>query len=275
MFQRGKRWKKEQEQKFIDSLIKGYPVGTMLFYETYEDNKKTYILVDGLQRGNSIKKYITNPTEFFYDSSISDEFCQSISLLVNATGIEMYPIIRSILTNFIKEKTSFKNIQYYDVAKEVADQFDAGYEPIGNLINLITSLFEERQDLYDRIAITIIPVVVYNGDENHLPEIFDRINSQGTPLDQYEVYAAAWPVNQKYIISNTSIIESVIKKYDSFIEDDFEIHGYNREEMRNSKEVNAFEYLFGLGKHLVEKYDILAFNKKLLKIQLIRLDLNW
>lgn len=37
MFQRGKRWKKAQEQKFIDSLIKGYPVGTMLFYETYED----------------------------------------------------------------------------------------------------------------------------------------------------------------------------------------------------------------------------------------------
>ena len=48
MFQRGKRWKKAQEQKFIDSLIKGYPVGTMLFYETYEANKKTYILVDGL-----------------------------------------------------------------------------------------------------------------------------------------------------------------------------------------------------------------------------------
>lgn len=78
MFQRGKRWKKAQEQKFIDSLIKGYPVGTMLFYETYEDNKRTYILVDGLQRGNSIKKYMTNPTEFFYDDSISDEFCYSL-----------------------------------------------------------------------------------------------------------------------------------------------------------------------------------------------------
>ena len=73
MFQRGKRWKKGQEQKFIDSLIKGYPVGTMLFYETYEDNKRTYILVDGLQRGNSIKKYMTNPTEFFYDDNISYE----------------------------------------------------------------------------------------------------------------------------------------------------------------------------------------------------------
>lgn len=78
MFQRGKRWNKNQEKTFIDSLIKGYPVGTMLFYETFEDNKKIYILVDGLQRGNSIKKYMTNPTEFFYDDSISDEFCGEI-----------------------------------------------------------------------------------------------------------------------------------------------------------------------------------------------------
>ena len=31
MFQRGKRWSRTQEQVFIDSLIKGYPVGTMLF----------------------------------------------------------------------------------------------------------------------------------------------------------------------------------------------------------------------------------------------------
>lgn len=263
MFQRGKRWKKGQEQKFIDSLIKGYPVGTMLFYETYEDNKRTYILVDGLQRGNSIKKYITNPTEFFYDDSISDEFCKKISEIIGLDGEDGYTKIRTILTTFIKSKTSFKNIQYYDVAKQIADEFNSGYEPIGDLINTFTVFFEERQDLYDRIASTVIPVVVYTGDENNLPEIFDRINSQGTPLDQYEVYAAAWPVKQRYIVTNAEIIEYVVKKYDSFTEDDFQIHGYNREEMRTSKQLNAFEYLFGLGKHLVSKYPILGFNKGL------------
>jgi uncharacterized protein with ParB-like and HNH nuclease domain len=49
MFQRGKRWDKDKEQTFIDSLKKGYPVGTMLFYEKMEDGQQTYILVDGLQ----------------------------------------------------------------------------------------------------------------------------------------------------------------------------------------------------------------------------------
>lgn len=262
MFQRGKRWKKDQEEKFIDSLIKGYPVGTMLFYETYEDNKRTYILVDGLQRGNSIKKYMTNPTEFFYDNSISDEFCcKVLKLVYQSDEKELYAKIRGILTTFIKEQNTFKNLQYFSVAKQIADAFSAGFEPIEQLIEVIKLFFEERQDLYDKIASTIIPVIVYTGDENNLPEIFDRINSQGTPLDQYEVYAAAWPVKQKFAIKNSDIVEHVIRKYDTFEEDNFKIHGYNREEMRTYKTVNAFEYLFGLSKHLVEKYDILAFNK--------------
>nr|DAZ45299.1 MAG TPA: Protein of unknown function DUF262 [Caudoviricetes sp.] len=263
MFQRGKRWNKNQEKIFIDSLIKGYPVGTMLFYETFEDNKKTYILVDGLQRGNSIKKYMTNPTEFFYDDSISDEFCAEILKIVGQEDEEFYSSIRTILTSFIKEQKTFKNLQYYSVSKLIADEFKVGYEPIEKLIDTIKNFFEERQDLYDRIASTVIPVIVYTGEESNLPDIFDRINSKGTPLDQYEVYAAAWPVNEKYTISNLDVIEHIVKKYDSFVEDGYFIHGYSREEMRTTRKVNAFEYLFGLGKYLVEKYEILGFNKNL------------
>lgn len=102
MFQRGKRWSSRQQRTFIDSLIKGFPVGTMLFYETFEDGIQTYILVDGLQRGNSIKKYMNNPTEFFYDKNISEEFCQSILQIVNANVPENYNVVRSKLTDFIK-----------------------------------------------------------------------------------------------------------------------------------------------------------------------------
>lgn len=263
MFQRGKRWNGQQQRTFIDSLIKGFPVGTMLFYETIEDGKQTYILVDGLQRGNSIKKYMTNPTEFFYDSNISDDFCQSVLQIVNANVSANYNVVRSILTDFIKKQKSFKNLQYYKPAKDIADRFNAGATPIGALIDVIAQFFEERQALHDQIASTVIPVIVYHGEEENLPEIFDRINSQGTPLDQYEVYAAAWPVNKRFKVSNTAIVECAIKKYDAFVEDGFVIHGYDREKMRSSKEVNAFEYLFGLSKFLVSKYDILGFQKGL------------
>lgn len=263
MFQRGKCWNEKQQRKFIDSLIKGFPVGTMLFYETFEDGRQTYILVDGLQRGNSIKKYMNNPTEFFYDRNVSEDFCQSVLQIVNANVPENYATVRVLLTEFIKAQQNFKNLQYYQPAKEIAERFSAGVAPIGDLIDVIAKFFDERQSLYEQIALTIIPVIVYHGEEENLPEIFDRINSQGTPLDQYEVYAAAWPVNRRFKVSNVNIVEYVMKKYDAFIEDGFVIHGYNRETMRFSKEVSAFEYLFGLGKHLVSKYDILSFQKSL------------
>lgn len=264
MFQRGKRWGKDQQDTFIDSLIKGYPVGTMLFYEEIiEDGSQVYILVDGLQRGNCIKKYMNNPTEFFYDSSISDEFCEQILKVVDKEGAENFSIVREVLTTFIKEQKKFKNLQYFYPSEVIINKFDADFSKAGELIKVMEKFFDERQELYEKISMTVIPVVVYHGESDNLPEIFDRINSQGTPLDQYEVYAASWPVNKRFKISNMDIVECAIKKYDSFIEDGFKIFGYDREKMRAQKEVNAFEYLFGLGKYLIKTYDILGFDKKL------------
>lgn len=264
IFQRGKRWKPQQQKVFIDSLIKGFPVGTMLFHEEKdEEGKRTYILIDGLQRGNCIKKYMNNPTEFFYDSSISNAFCQTLLKEVNADQEQNYHQVRALLSKFIKEQKTFKNLQYYEPAKDIAEMFEASPSIIGNLIKIIGKFFEERQDLYDKISSTVIPVIIYHGEEENLPAIFDRINSQGTPLDQYEVYAASWPVNRRFKTSNIDIVECAIKKYDAFVNDGFVIQGYDREKMRSSKEVNAFEYLFGLGKYLTSKYDILAFQKDL------------
>ena len=109
MFQRGQRWKKEQQQTFIDSLIKGYPVGTLLFYEKYENDQWVYILVDGLQRGNCIRNYMMNPTEFFYNDSIPDEVCADILDAIGENVPEYYNEVRNVLTDFIKEQKSFKN----------------------------------------------------------------------------------------------------------------------------------------------------------------------
>lgn len=267
MFQRGARWTKTQERVFIDSLIKGYPVGTLLFYETFEDNKRTYILVDGLQRGNSIKKYMNNPTEFFYDDSISDQMCHDILVALEQSDISFYKPVRDILVEFIRSNRSFKNLQYYSVAKKLVDYYKTemrhDFDPISRLIEIISVFFQERQDLYDTLANTQIPVIVYSGDESNLPEIFDRINSKGTPLDKYEVYAAAWPINDKFFVNNNEIIEFVIKKYETLMKDGYEIHGFSKEALRIDHKLNAFEYLFGLGRYLAKKYHNLAFQLNL------------
>jgi len=52
-----------------------------------------------------------------------------------------------------------------------------------------------------------------------------------------------------------------LKKYDSLADDEYSVHGYDREALRLSKTVSAFEYLFGLGKHLNDDYKFLYFDK--------------
>lgn len=265
MFQRGLRWNENQKKTFIDSLEKGYPVGTMLFYEQVDTSGKTYILVDGLQRSNCIRGYINNPSEYLTFDSISDDYCKRILEVIGENNDTSNKInVRKIVLDFIKEQKTYKNIQYYSVALGIAKHFNCGYEPIEPLIKVFEELFQGLQDRYDSIANTVIPVIVYTGDPKNLPDIFDRINSKGTPLDQYEVFAASWPVEKKFKINNGEIIEHVVNKYESFKKDGYLIHDYSKEDIRNDHMVNAFEYLFGLSKYLSNKYGPLGFhlNKK-------------
>ena len=260
MFQRGLRWDIKRKKSFIDSMQKGFPVGTMLFYETVDGSNRTYILVDGLQRSNCIREYINNPTNFLETTAISDDACSEIADILNIDADENVDDIRQILLNYIQEIKKLKNVQFYSLAKKLATKFDAKDDVIEPLINQITLIFEDLQHAYDKIGNSVIPIIIYTGDADNLPTIFDRINSKGVPLNQYEVYAASWPVDKKFHISNNEILNHVIDKYENFQHDGYMIHGYTRENILSSQEVNAFEYLFGLSKHLTTKYPALSFD---------------
>lgn len=264
MFQRGKRWKEEQEDTFIDSLKKGYPVGTMLFYKRVENNKEVYTLVDGLQRGNTIKKYMTNPTKYFSSASIPIEISDEVFETLNLQGSDRI-IKEKIKQSIVEAVHKFQNvddIETYDVAKSIITSIATTNSNIlDSIIDIVKPFLKKYRESYEEISKSTIPVIVYSGDEDSLPLIFDRINSQGTPLTQYEVYAASWPLDKKFEISNDKIIEKILKKYDSLADDEYSIHGYDREELRLSKTISPFEYLFGLGKHLNEDYKFLHFEK--------------
>ena len=158
----------------------------MLFYKKVVNNKENYILVDGLQRGNTIRKYMTNPTEFFSMSEISDSVCQEI---MRAMGIyNDVSKAKNHLYNFVHEQKNFdfSPIQYFNLAKELCSLYEVSFDSQGqNVIEVLTNFFNEGKTDYEQIAKSIIPIIIYNGDENDLPEIFDRINSKGTPLNLY------------------------------------------------------------------------------------------
>jgi len=264
MFQRGKRWKAKQEETFIDSLKNGYPVGTMLFYRTVEGQKEIYTLVDGLQRGNTIKKFMASPTKYFTIQNIPIELIDAIISTISVTSqeIKMRECIASIIVDIIHSWTTFNGMQFYPIAKGIIQQFPTDNKnAVDEILEILQPFLVSHQTIFEKISNTIIPVIVYSGDQGSLPEIFDRINSKGTPLSEYEVFAASWPINRTFIVNNEKIVERVLQKYDCLADDDFFVLGYDREAMRKNKHLNAFEYVFGLSRYLNDTYSFLSFDK--------------
>ena len=193
MFQREFVWEKEKSAKLIDSIIKGFPIGTFIFWKTREElrsykdvgNHKlpdtpkgdyTQYILDGQQRITSlyaIRKGIritkdgkeVDYRDIFIDLSVSTESDDSIttteSLTLDGAGrfISVHRLLTSQITDLIDEfdKEKLKAIEIYK----------------GRLVN------------YDFSSITIkdYPIEI-------ACEIFSRINTGGKSLSVFEIMVA-------------------------------------------------------------------------------------
>lgn len=273
-FQRGQRWDPKQEESFIDSVRKGYPVGTLLFYKTLEQTQsgsliEVYTLVDGLQRSTAIYKYMMAPMKYFGETEVSSGFTDDVFAVLGFSEDQkknLVPIISKAYVTYIHGLSSYTNPQAYPLAKSLLRQVAVvnPEETMDKLVVCLSSHLEKLIEVHEEIAKSEIPAVVYLGDENDLPEIFNRINSKGTPLNAYEIYAASWPQNNKIEISNQRIIEYVLTKYDALNDDIYTIQGYDRDTIRTTRRLTLFEYVFGLSKWLSVEFPIIAFDKEVL-----------
>ncbi len=264
MFQRGKRWDKERKDTFIDSLRKRYPIGTLLFYKTVDGKQEIYTLIDGLQRGSAIKEYLSRPTKFFNIRELKKETLDAIYSLIIVGGNRDAQInkINETICNYVSNLKNYDDLELFELMDAVAHEFPLLKEKGSEFCKLVKEDFKTLKDNYFALCNVSIPAIVYTGDENTLPEIFERINSKGVPLTEYEIYAASWP-SKEFIIGNDNIVEHILKKYDLLNDGEYTISGYNREEKRINKNVNAFEYVFGLSKYLQNIYSSLGFYKNL------------
>lgn len=258
MFQRGKRWKKDQRNAFIDSLLQGFPVGTLLFAEQAD---KTYSVIDGLQRCSTICEYILNPTIRDHLKNVDPDVLEAcrLALYPDSKNITIDDDINEKILNYISSKKTFDEVESLYIAMTLCRAFpsDQDFETLLLKVgDIIGPWYKDYKKEFESICATEIPVIVYTGESTHLNEIFKRINREGLPLNDYEIYAATWP-EDRYPISKDEIVDYVIKKYDCLALDDYNILAYDSNAMRKSKELTTFEFLFGFGKYIVNTYDFL------------------
>lgn len=196
------------------------------------------------------------------DSTVLDDV--RVAIFPGNGNISINEKIKETILDYFYEQKRFDDVQLFDLADIIYDTFpnDQDYRQcVRKIHDVILPFFDAKKERYDNICGASVPIVVYTGPQELLNEIFNRINKNGIPLNDYEIYSATWS-QQKYTVNNLDVVERVIKKYWVLSDDGYEIDGFDATEMRTSRQLTAFEFLFGLGKHWNETFWCLKVDSK-------------
>lgn len=260
-YQRGAVWNKKQKEKLIDSMNKGYPFGSILLYQ----NEGKRQIIDGLQRSTTIIEFVKNPAKFFTDDNINSEIINNIIDKIGVVGViseietKLILLIKTWVFNNHHTMQDIQRMQYGDLVDEIIDEWPTASNSKNEIKDLVKSMFNTFQDVCSNIANMQIPALVYEGDESLLPEIFERINSQGAKLTKQQIYSATW-AHDMVKLSNSKFNEIITNnrdRYENMLDENMELEDYNPIELNREKEVNIFELVFGFGKMISRKYPYL------------------
>lgn len=264
-FQRSIVWKREAQESFIESVKRGFPVGAILLSQTGSDAEGNIIfqIIDGLQRSTTLKKYIKEPNLFFSIDDAGRNFAkQVLQFLKFETTLTLEQVEKTMLdwVRSLKGFQEFQGFSSYNLATKFDEMIGEKLEKsqLFELTKIITPYLKTIGDEAN-ISSVKIPVIIYSGNQDNLPQIFERLNSKGTALSKYQVFAAAWGDHDQYRpiqITNRAIMDQIKGKYDRLEDEGLEIENYNPDEFY-SGDFSVFEYFFGLGKHIVSKYQYL------------------
>jgi hypothetical protein len=220
-FQREYVWKKEDAKKLIDSLIKEYPTGTMLTWETtnppelkgphkYNEQGAVRILLDGQQRITTLYLLIRGEIPPYYTAQEITE--DTRGLYVNLETLELSYYMSSKMEN----NPFWQNITNVFQGKVSAIDLLVKFKEVGK--NIETSDLKKLNENIN--AITLIKDRVF--PEQPIPvkasihtaiDIFYKVNSSGVTLTEAELALAQisgyWPQARETFKAKLRKLENV------------------------------------------------------------------
>lgn len=271
-FQRGLVWGDPKKKEFIKSLKAGLPIGVLLLSKTPSGK---FLVIDGLQRFTTMLEYSRDYFSYIDPSEITDSDIISV-IISSSTAKDIYDLrpeqdklmVREKIRKIIVENISTgqnKNLQQISklatqqLCKEVHELSDKDLWDVHDAVYVIVDKFSAAAKIDD----VEIPLIIFNGKEDELATVFQKLNQEGVKLSKYDVFAATWFGHTVNVKGDTEFIKQIIKKYDASQEKSgLEISNYDPDVMLKTGELTAFEYAFALGKELIDKCPILFNSKK-------------
>ena len=264
-FQRMLVWSEAKKKQLISSVKAGFPIGSLLMSLRHNaDGQEEYYLVDGLQRSHALAAFRKHPMLFIDDEQLvksdppSEPFLAELHIPVDPENVEL---LRSVLTDWLREQSSFMASDGWSanhLIRRIFEEYQCSvsYETIERL-EQSTNAFLERLEQSVNVGDFEIPVIVFKGSIEDLPEIFDRLNSQGTKLNKFEIFAAAWN-DRSVSIQDRQLIEAIRDKYRAFASNaDVQIEVDPERLGTPQFPFTLFEFFLGLNKLLRKKFPLL------------------
>ena len=191
-FQRKFVWNDNKKRELIDSLIRNYPIGALTLYNDIENS--LYLLVDGLQRYNTMDLYLQNPASIlkfddYYTIANTDNvlssFCEKNGInekkFKNGCLKKWY---NSLNINRGETHYSFENMR---TLMDYLSSFSGVFTEIDNF-QFVRELLLKPIDIRQKN----IALIIYDGSRDDLPDLFTKINKKNVSLTPYEILHSMW-----------------------------------------------------------------------------------
>lgn len=207
-FQRSFRWEREDVVKLFDSVLRGYPVGTLLMWRRpaaaarleigplavdAPEAADAYWVVDGQQRVTSLVGALAAP-----DDTVDPRFRIFYDLeagrFVSAGRREPVP------EHWFPVRAALSNVSVLAWHRDRPWITDAELDRCDDVIQAIRDY--------------LLPVYVVTGDDEHaVREMFDRLNNSGHRLTQAEIFDALHTVTDQMEPSNLAALAAAVKGF--------------------------------------------------------------
>jgi uncharacterized protein with ParB-like and HNH nuclease domain len=205
-FQRPFRWNEEDMLKLLDSIYSGYPIGSLLFWETdfnqgansvfgpviIENSKKiARMIIDGQQRITTLVGIFLRPEQGEHDKK------WYVYFNLKAKRFETSKRKQSTPTYWIPLREVSDTVRFLKWLRRLPED-DENESLINSANQLAKALRDYRIPAY----------IVKTDDEKVLRIIFKRLNTGGKPLTYTEVFDSLFGKRDGADVANSTVTQS-------------------------------------------------------------------
>jgi hypothetical protein len=214
-FQRRYVWRASKLADLVDSLWRGYPIGTLLLWESSYDSPRTALgaqgrklwIVDGQQRVTSLALLFGKKPYWWSDHAKWNKFYEKYDVLVNISKDK--DDLEFGLANPVRRKSnewvSVRNVLHSTNLSELALQIA---DKLGDS-KRFAEIHEKLQSIR-RIETSQLYEIIVDHELEDVAEIFGRLNTAGTKIRESDIVVALVAAKQQGWIR---------QKFDPFLKD--------------------------------------------------------